>query len=325
MTTQNDVLLIGGTGFLGYFAVQALLARDWRITAVGPPPEPPADLFPASVKIVLKNIDTASDEELLGLLTGHTALVYAAGMDDRVLPKRPSYPKLYHANVEIPLRLFRLAVQAGVQRAVVLGSYFSYFNRVWPEKKLDERHPYIRSRIEQEKQLTSIDGLEVCVLELPYVFGAFPVPGWKPLWAPLISYIGSMKTIFYMTGGTACVSARTVGQAVLSALERGKAGEFYPIGDENLTWTEMLVRLARVGGWQIRVIPLPNWLISLVLNGIWFFHWLQGRESGLDPRFLTPLQTAKTYLDPEPSRSALGYQTEGLDEAFRETVAACQR
>lgn len=108
MTSQNNVLLVGGTGFLGYYAVQALLARGWGITAVGLPPEPPADLFPASVEIVLKNIDTASDEELLGLLTGHTALVYAAGMDDRILPKRPSYPNLYHANVEIPLRLFRL-------------------------------------------------------------------------------------------------------------------------------------------------------------------------------------------------------------------------
>jgi dihydroflavonol-4-reductase len=323
MTSKDRVLLVGGTGFLGYYAVQALLARGWMVTAVGLPPEPPPDLFPVSVKVVLKNVDTASDEELLDLLRGHTALVYAAGMDDRVIPRKPSYPKLYHANVEAPRRLFQFAVQAGVQRAVVLGSYYSNFNRLWPDKKLAERHPYIRSRVDQEKELTSITGLEVCVLELPYIFGALPVPGWKPLWVPLISYLRSMKTIFYMKGGTACVSARTVGQAVLYALEHGQAGVCYPIGDENLTWTEMLVRLAAADGLHIRVILVPAWLIGLGLNGVWLFHRLQGREGGLDLRFFASIQTAETYLDPEPSRQALGYQTGGLDEAFRETLASC--
>ena len=61
------------------------------------------------------------------------------------------------------------------------------------------------------------------VLELPYIFGAMPIPGWKPLWTPLVKYIRSSKTIFYMKGGTACISARTLGRTILAAVERGES------------------------------------------------------------------------------------------------------
>ncbi|MFA5872837.1 MAG: hypothetical protein WC832_02625 [Anaerolineales bacterium] len=45
-----------------------------------------------------------------------------------------------------------------------------------------------------------------------------------------------------MKGGTACISTRIVGRAIVAAVERGQAGKCYPIGQENLTWTQMLSR-----------------------------------------------------------------------------------
>lgn len=319
------VFIVGGTGFLGYHAIQEFFAKGWEVTALGLPPAPPANLFPATVKVVLQSLDSATDEELLILLKGHDVLVFAAGLDDRSITMKPSYPKFIHANVETPLRLFHLAVKAGIKRAVVLGSYFAYFNRIWPEMKLAERHPYIRSRYEQEKALTSVPGMDACVLELPYIFGVFPVPGWKPLWTPLVQYVRSMKTLFYMRGGTTCISARVVGRAIVAAAERGKAGEFYPIGQENLTWPKMLNRLAAADGLLIRrVLILPTWLIHIAMQGVLFSHNLKGTEGGLDLRYFTPLQTAETYIDPEVSRIALGYELDNLDVSFRETVAACK-
>jgi dihydroflavonol-4-reductase len=322
---MRRVFIAGGTGFLGYHAIQEFVAKGWEVTALGLPPAPPDGFYPPAVKVVIQSIDSAADEELLALLKGHDALVFAAGLDDRNIPPKPSYPKYYHANVEAPLRLFSLAVQAGIKRAVVLGSYFAYFNRIWPEMKLAERHPYIHSRLEQEKALTSVPGLDACVLELPYIFGVFPAPGWKPLWTPLVRYVRSMKTLFYMKGGTTCISARVVGRAILAAVERGKAGEFYPIGQENLAWPQMLSRLAAADGRQVRrVLILPTWLIHVAMQGVLLSHNLKGREGGLNLRYFAPLQTAETYIDPQLSQKALGYELDNLDESFRETVAACQ-
>jgi nucleoside-diphosphate-sugar epimerase len=317
------VFVIGGTGFLGYHAIQEFLADGWEVTALGLPPAPPADLYPASVKVILRDLEAATDEELLALLRGHDALVFAAGLDDRVLLHRPAYPRFYHANVEVPVRVLRLAKQAGVKRAAVLGSYFAHFNRLWPEAKLAEHHPYIRSRVEQEKAVNSISGLEVDILELPYVFGRMPVRGWKPLWTPLIKYLRSSTTILYMKGGTACVSARTVGRGVLAAIKRGEAGKCYPIGQENLTWTQMLTRLAAADGREVRVTALPDGLIKTGMHALWFVHWLQGKEHGLDPRYYAAIQTSETYLEAALSQQALGYEPADLDETFRQTAEAC--
>jgi dihydroflavonol-4-reductase len=323
MPFQKSVLIVGGTGFLGYHAVLKLLQKGWEVTVLGLPPAPPADLFPNSVKVVLLNLDSATDEELLTLLDGQSGIVFAAGMDDRSTPKKPAYPKFHHANVETPVRLLKLAKQAGIKRAVVLGSYFAHFNRTWPELKLAEKHPYIRSRVEQEQAVTAIPGLDVDVLELPYIFGAMPVPGWKPLWNPLVKYLRSMNTIFYMRGGTACVSVDTVAQAITGALESSSPGNCFPIGDENLTWSDLLTRLAAADGRRVRVLTLPTWLVQVGLLGLWIVHQVQGREGGLDPRHFAPLQTAETFLDPEPSKLALGFQTGDLENAFLKTIEAC--
>ncbi|MBI4732878.1 MAG: NAD(P)H-binding protein [Chloroflexi bacterium] len=320
---MRRVFVAGGTGFLGHHAIQEFLAHGWEVTALGLPPAPPRDMYPATVKVVMQSLDTATNGDLLSLLRGHEVLVFAAGADDRFPVQRPAYPFFRHGNVETPERLLRLAKEAGMKRAVVLGSYFAHFNRLWPEMRLAERHPYIRSRMEQEGAVTSIPGLDGMVLELPYIFGRLPVPGWKPLWTPLVKYLRSSRTILYMKGGTACISAKTVGRAILAAVERGEAGKCYPIGQENLTWTQMLTRLAAADRREVRVKALPTGLVKAGMYGLWFAHWLQGKEHGLDPRFYAVLQTAETYLDAAPSQQALGYEPANLDEAFRETVEAC--
>ena len=100
-----NIFIAGGTGFLGYHAIQECLAKGWNVTALGLPPQPPATLYPPAVKVVIQNLDEASDAGLFTLLRGHDALVFAAGMDDRYTPKKPAYPKFYKANVESLTRL----------------------------------------------------------------------------------------------------------------------------------------------------------------------------------------------------------------------------
>lgn len=316
------VFIVGGTGFLGWHVSRSCLARGWKVTVLGLPPGPPAGLFPRSVKVRSGNLDDLSDARLCSMLRGHETLVFAAGMDERNTPQRPVYPKLHKANVEDLERVLRLARDVGATRAVVVGSYLSYFARRWPELKLGTHHSYIRSRLEQERVARSVPGLAGMVVQLPYVFGGLPLPGWQPLWAPLVRHLRQSEKPYYPDGGSACISATVAGEAVAGAIERGKAGRRYPIGQENLDWSEMLTRLAQADGRQIQVRTLSA---SLTRLGFRAGHWLnrlQDKESGLDlPRF-AELQMARLFLDPRPSSRALGYQLDDLDEAFRTTVAA---
>jgi nucleoside-diphosphate-sugar epimerase len=323
MSENNRVCIIGGTGFLGYHALVEFIDHGWETTVIGLPSSERSLNFPPEVKVILKDIETLTDYDLLALMRGHTALIYAAGMDDRSIPHKPAYPKFFHENVENPIRVLKLAREAGVKRAVIFGSYFVHFDRLWPEMKLAQHHPYIRSRVEQEKAVLSLAGMDVDVLELPYVFGSLPIDGWKPLWLPLIKYLYRSPIILFTPGGAACVSARTVAAAAYKTIVNGRAGNCYPINQENLTWEQLLNSLTRVRGLRKRVISLPKWIVEICMYSISILHYLQGKEGGLDPRYFTGLQTANTFVDPSPSQNRLGYEMKDLDEAFRDTVEAC--
>jgi dihydroflavonol-4-reductase len=323
MLEKQKVVVIGGTGFLGYYAVKEFLRRGHRVTVVALPPLPEEGLFPEDVAIILADINELDDSSVANILKGHDAIVFAAGADDRVIPRAPAYDFFYQANVRSCVRIITIAREVGIKRGVILSSYFLHFDRLWPEEKLAEYHPYIRSRKEQAQQSmeAAMPDLQLMILELPYVFGS--MPGRTPMWKPLIEYINSRYPLFYMKGGTNMIAVEHVGEAIVGAIERGRGGDSYTIGDENLTWIEFLKRILNILGRKKRVIILPNFIIRLVLGIVKLQHRIRGKESGLDPSMLAVLQTRDTFFDPSPSARELGYGRGNLDKAFADTVAAC--
>ena len=317
------VMLIGGTGLLGYHATRRLLERGHRVNILALPPLPADGLFPPDVNILLRDINQLSDEELVDLLRGNKALVFAAGVDDRVTPKTPAYPFFHKHNVETTRRIAQLARRAGVKKFIILGSYFAYFHRQWPQLELTRHHPYIRSRVEQTRAAVEAGGNEMAVitLELPYIFGV--MPGRMPLWKPLVRYALSRWLLFYPRGGTTCVTVTQVAQAICGAVEVGEAGACYPIGGENLSWVELLTRITRFGGHKKKVITLPDWTVKMGAGLLRLVHSARGVESGLEPAAFIRLQTSETYIEPALSQRVLGYESGGLDEALKETVKVC--
>jgi len=318
------ILIVGGTGFLGWHAVQEFLRRGHGISVLALPPMPTEGLLPAGTLVHLADMCRMRDDELRILLAGVDGVVFAAGADDRVVPRAPAYPFFHRANVEASVRLFRLAREAGVQRGVLLGSYFAHFDRIRPEWRLAMHHPYIRSRTEQEEQSlqAAMPQLELVILELPYVFGS--VPGRVPLWAPLIRYIRASPVLLYPKGGTNMIAVQRVAEAIVGAIEQGKGGERYLVGDENLSWIDFLGRLTPLAaGRRRRVITIPTCLFRLIMKSVALRHRASGKESGLNPAAFARLMTAETFFDASPSRQALGYGPGGLDQALRDTVAAC--
>ena len=319
-----NVFVIGGTGFIGYHAVKEFLLQGHRVTVLALPPLPVESLLPPEVETIFANLNELSDNEVSVLLHHQDAVVFAAGVDDRSVPQAPAYPFFHAENVEACRRFFTLSRQAGVKRGVLIGSYFAYFDRIWPQMKLSEHHPYIRSRQEQASISlgVSLPDLELMVLELPYVFGV--MPGRLPLWAPLIHYIASpLPVLFYPRGGTNMVAVKHVAQAIVGAIEQGKAGEIYQIGEENLRWEQFLSRLSDIAGKKKPIITIPDWTARLFTRLTALSFKIQRKEAGLNPVPFTDLQTAETFFDPIPSRQALDYGKGGLDDALRETVATC--
>ncbi|MEA4812819.1 MAG: NAD-dependent epimerase/dehydratase family protein [Anaerolineaceae bacterium] len=317
--------IVGGSGFLGYYTVRELLARGHEVATVSLPPAPPPGVLPDEVKLSLADLNHMDDEEVLKLFEGNQALIYAAGVDDRVVPKAPAWDFFYQGNVAATERIIRLAKKAGIGRAVIFSSYFVAFNRMWPELKMTEKHPYVRSRVEQIKAAKDAagDDMEVNFLLLPYIFGA--TPGRVPLWKPVVDYLKSgLPVVLYPRGGCAMVSVREVASAAVRAMESGRNGAEYEIASDNLTWKDWLTRMMSTIGRKKPIWTLPDWTVRLGARLITAKHEREGKEGGLDMLEYTKVQTRQGFLDTEKAHAELGYPRGDLDLALTETVEACQ-
>lgn len=186
------ICMIGGTGLLGSQGAQELISRGHEVRAIALPPLPQGAVLPPEMEISYGNYLEMNDDEVKKMFEGCEGFVFAAGIDERVEGPAPIYDLYKKYNIDPVKRLLKIAKECGVKHCVVLGSYFSYFAKARPQMHLTEYHPYIRSRIDQEKVAMSFadDNFDVAVLELPYIFGT--QPGRKPVWVFLVESIRKM-------------------------------------------------------------------------------------------------------------------------------------
>ena len=132
-------------------------------------------------------------------------------------------------------------------------------------------------------------------------------------------YARSPLPLLSASGGTNAVAVQHVAEAIVGGLERRYHGPAL-VGDENLSWSQLLERLAAILGKPRRVHTVPDVLVRAGLTPLHWWHALQRLEGGLYlPEFASAL-TRGFYFDPAPYRRALGYGSGGLDDAIAETV-----
>jgi dihydroflavonol-4-reductase len=316
------ILVIGGTGYLGFFSCLDMVERGHEVVAVGLPPAPAAGMMPDSVSVVLKDIDALSDDGFTKLVSGYDAVVYGGGADGRNSFPPPAIDGYRAANVEPIRRMIPLLKGADVARFVILGSYYTALDRTFPELRMAERHPYIQSRCEQAAVAfkTGGDGLSVAILELPYIFGA--APGRGTLWGDYVRQVQNEEIITVPEGGTACVTARQVGWAVTAACERLSGHRHFAIVEENMTYERMLRHFADALGLtrSFERVPLDTRRAGAVEQAERMAS--APRVGGYDPVGMAEMQAMLMYLDPLPAREALGYGHDDVGRAIGESVTA---
>lgn len=320
---KSRVLIIGGTGYLGYHICNELVNKGYLVTALSIDTVPD-NFLPKNVTVQKTDLNNLTDDQLMEIFKGHDYFIFAAGADDRIIPKKPAFDFYYKANVESVIRLISIAKKAGVKKNIILNSYFAYFNRIWPQMKLAQKHPYIRSRkLQQEKAFeTAGEDMPTAIIELPYIVGVTPTKG--SLWKGLIKYVNSPgKYKFYTKGGTAVASVRNVGIAIANALEIVNQNSCYQVVDVNLTWTDWLNSLKQDKNRVIKVVYIPTFLVRIGAVIIKFIQFLKGEESGLNIVDFITLQTSNTFLPIEESKQSLKYGQYKIEEDFQDTINLC--
>lgn len=316
--------MIGGTGLLGCEAARIFIEHGHEVTSVALPPLPEGAPIPEKMHLEFCNIYEKSDDEIKEYLKGMDCFVFAAGVDERVEFKAPVYDSYYKFNIAPLKRILPLCKEVGVKKAVVLGSYFSFLAKERPDMKLTEKHPYIRSRIDQEEVAFSFadDSFDVSVLELPYIFGT--QPGRKPVWVILIEQLRRMDKLpctLYPAGGTAMLTVRQVGEVIVGAAEKSKGAKAWPISMYNLTWKEFLkiVYDARGMGPDRKIISVKPWMMRMGLGSVVKDYEKRGVDSGIDPMGLPEIMDVNLFI-PDRYAKELGATEDDIKAAIFDSI-----
>lgn len=317
-----NILVIGGSGLLGSHTVKEALKRGHTVTILSRGNNAGKMENSEKIKHVQGDIYKLSDHELTDILSGQNGVVYALGIDARQTFKRPAYTHFHEDHVEVCLRVVKKAKACGIKKFVVFGSYVTYFDKKFPERKFADDHIYIKTRREQRDAVLNETsaGFDTFVFELPYVLGtqAGKVPRWTFLFALLAA--PGKRSPYFMKGGTAAVTAVQVGQATINAMEQGQGGTAYPISGKNYKWTDFAKAYFNVTQKEKSLMALPPAVFSLFGMISSFLLYVQGKEQGMNLRKYGDILYMDAYIDPEYSMSHLGYTHDDYDNALSDVI-----
>jgi len=315
-------LVTGGTGFLGANVVRALLEEGVAVRVLARAGSDRRALQGLDVEIVEGDLcDTPSLKRALDgcPLAFHVAAMYAFST------ARPQ--QVYRVNVDGTREVLDAAYRAGVERLVYTSSVAALGMRE-DGGPADEETPVrpetIIGHYKHSKYLAEQVALEYS-RRLPVVIvnPSFPVGPWDvkptPTGQVIVDFLrGRMPA--YVDTGMNVVDAQDVARGHVLAAQRGRPGERYILGGENMTMREMLGILAELSDRSAPRVRLPyapvlalSYLNALSLRFL-------GRGSGrLLPETIR-MSRHKMFFDPRKAVAELGFPQTPAREALSKAV-----
>jgi len=229
------VLVVGGTGALGGHAALHLAAKGHEVTITGRGEA--ANPATPLAKIGYLRGDFVQGDFTAERLRGFDWVVFAAGNDARHVPADADFGAYLHRANHVALpAFFAAAREAGVRRAVQLGSFYA---QAAPE--LVAGNIYIQSRQAacEGARAQGRPGFDVISVNAPFMVGTVPgLP--SAIFDPYVQWAKGLIPIpvYAPTGGTNFMSFVSLSEAIEAALERGEPGAAYLVGDENLSFAQ---------------------------------------------------------------------------------------
>jgi dihydroflavonol-4-reductase len=254
-------LVTGATGFVGAAVARALLDAGWEVRALVRPASDRTNLRNLPVTMVVGDLTVAASLE--GAATDCEALFHVAA-DYRLGAPDPA--QLYRTNVEGTRNLLSAAVQAGVTK-IIYTSSVATMGIPADGTPGDERTPvslaamighYKRSKFLAERLV-----LEAAAAGTPAVIvnPSTPVgPGdVKPTpTGQLVLDAAAGRMPAYVDTGLNIVHVDDVAAGHLMAFHRGRIGERYILGGEDMTLRHILGYIAHLVGRRPPRVRLPH-------------------------------------------------------------------
>jgi dihydroflavonol-4-reductase len=313
----------GATGFLGSHVARVLVEQGAQLRLLVRPTSDLrniADLDAERVEGDLRN--PASIEKALA---GCDALFHVAA-DYRLWVRDPE--QMYRSNVEGTRSLLEAARRQGVRRVVYTSSVatmgFSSNGTLADEDSpvslADMIGHYKRSKFmaEQAALEAARSGVEVVVVNPTTPIGERDLKP-TPTGRIVVDFL-KRKFPAYVETGLNLVDATECARGHVQALEKGRRGERYILGGENLALKQILDRLAAITGLPSPKVKLP-YVFALAAGVV--DETVTGRILGREPRATIDavrMGRKKMFITSAKAERELGWRPLPVDGALRRSV-----
>jgi dihydroflavonol-4-reductase len=307
-------LVTGATGFVGWHVAKKLKERGVIVRALSRSGQV------SELDVEVARGDLRDAEAVAKAAEGCEAIFHVAA-DYRLWTAQPD--EMYASNVEGTRNVMRAA---GARRVV----YCSTVGAVGMRNGMiaDEDSPvslagmkghYKRSKFlaEQVAREAARAGLAVTIVNPTTPLGDHdfkPTPTGKVI----VDFLAG-KIPAYIDTGLNYVDVADVAEGHLLAWDRGRVGERYILGSENLTLKQMLDRLAVVAGRKAPDIQIPY---AVAYGAAWcstMWANLSGSEPGI-PLDGVRYAHVRMWVKHEKAARELGYSPRPVDDALRRAV-----
>jgi len=274
--SRQPVFVTGGTGFVGANLVRVLLQAGYPVRALVRPGSRLDNLQGLDVEVVRGDL---TDAHLAEAMAGCQALFHVAAHYSLWQTDREA---LYQSNVLGTRNVLAAARQARVERTVYTSSVAAIGAKAngvadetyqSPVEKLVGHYKQSKYWAEQEAVQAAQAGQDVVIVNPSSPIGPWDI---KPTpTGDIILRFLRRKMPAYVDTGLNFIDVRDVAHGHLLALEKGKTGDRYILGNQNLSLKQLLDLLAQITG-----LPAPGRSIPV---------WIPLTVAWVDERILAPL------------------------------------
>jgi dihydroflavonol-4-reductase len=318
----------GATGFLGSHIARALAQEGSELRLLV---RPTSDL---------RNLDGLNADHVIGDLRDAISIeqalsgcdvVFHVAADYRLWVRDPD--EMYRSNVEGTRCLLEAARKEGVRRVVYTSSVatmgFTSGTSSKDGKVADEASPvsltdmighYKRSKFMAEE--VAIDaaksGVDVVIVNPTTPIGERDIKP-TPTGRIVVDFL-KRKFPAYVETGLNLVDATECARGHIQALEKGRSGERYILGGENLTLKQILDRLGAITGLKSPTVKLP-YFFALATGVV--DEMVTGRLLGREPRATIDavrMGRKMMFVSSAKAERELGWRTVPVDGALRRSV-----
>jgi dihydroflavonol-4-reductase len=314
-------LVTGAAGFLGNHVTRQLAARGEEVRVLMRASSTNRAIADLSLEYVTGDL---RDAESLDRAMKGVKRVFHVAADYRLWAKRAQ--DIYDSNVGGTKNLLEAAKRAGVQQLIYTSTVatLAVDRSELPNERTNAKLEEMVGHYKRSKWLAEQEALNAAKSGLPVIVAmpTTPVGPWD--WKPtptgkiIVDFLNG-KMPGYVDTGLNFVGVEECAAGHLQVAEKGKIGERYLLGGENLTLKAMLDILAKITGLPPVNLKIPHGLalgVAYVESG---FSRLIGREPQI-PVEGVKIAQHMMFVDCSRAQKELGFQPGSVASALERAV-----